>query len=308
MFDSNRNQKILITGASGTVGNELVKQLLSSTMPHSKSSNLAIRAGVRSKKGVDKLSNYSGLETVEFDYNKHDTVASSFKDVTRLFLLTIPNPRLKDSFSNVIKLAKDSGVSYIVKLSVQETIDPEPKTMLGRLHKHEEKIIEESGIPHTFLCPTGFMQNFVTFYGYTIKMQNAFYNLAGDGKAGFIDVRDIASVATKILLSEGPSLRQYENQSFNLTGPEALSFGQIADIISNVVGRKISYINITETESRENMEKLGMERWLVDAIIEINGIIKAGKASEITPVVENITGRKPYTFEQFVKDNIALFN
>jgi uncharacterized protein YbjT (DUF2867 family) len=109
-------------------------------------------------------------------------------------------------------------------------------------------------------------------------------------------------------LSEGPSLRQYENQSFNLTGPEALSFGQIADIISNVVGRKISYINITETESRENMEKLGMERWLVDAIIEINGIIKAGKASEITPVVENITGRKPYTFEQFVKDNIALFN
>ena len=303
MDNSDITPNLLVTGASGTVGHELVKQLLASTPL----TNHNIIAGVHSRDGAEKLSNYSGLKIVDLDYDKPDTVANAFRNVDNLFLLTIPNPDFMDNFAAVINLAKDNGVSYIVKLSVQETIDLEPKTMLGRLHKQEEKIIEESGIPHNFLCPTGFMQNFVTFYRYTIRTQNVFYAPAGDGRVSFVDSRDIATVAATMMLSHSAEREQYENQSFNLTGPEALSYGQAAEIISNIVGRKISYIDIPENEARVNMEKLGMKKWLVDAIIELHNITRSGKTSRTTDTVEGITGRKPHRFEEFVMDNISLF-
>ena len=303
MNNSDITPKLLVTGATGTVSHQLVKLLLaSSSLP-----NQTVIAGVHSKDGAKKLSKYSGLKIVNLDYNKSGTVANAFKNVNTLFLLTIPNPDSIDNFTDVIKLAKDKGISYIVKLSVQETMDLEPKTILGRLHKLEEKIIEESGIPHTFLCPTGFMQNFVTFYGYTIRTQDVFYAPAGDGKVSFVDSRDIAAVAATIMQSGSAEHEQYENQSFNLTGPEALSYGQAAEIISNIVGRQISYIDISENEARVNMEKLGMKMWLVDAIIELHNITKSGKNSRTTDAVENITGRKPHRFEEFVIDNISSF-
>ncbi len=303
MNNSDIGPNLLVTGASGTVGHELVKQLLAlSPLP-----NQNVIAGVHSRDGAEKLRQYSKLKMVDLDYNKPDTVASAFKNVHSLFLLTIPNPDFMDNFAAVIKLAKDNGISYIVKLSVQETIDLEPKTMLGRLHKLEEKIIEESGIPYNFLCPTGFMQNFVTFYGYTIRTQNVFYAPAGDGKVSFVDSRDIATVAATLMLSHSSEREQYENQSFNLTGPEALSYGQAAEIISNIVGRKISYRDIPENDARVNMEKLGMKTWLVDAIIELHNITKSGKASMTTDAVESITGKKPHRFEEFVIDNISSF-
>ncbi|MDF0681673.1 MAG: SDR family oxidoreductase [Candidatus Nitrosocosmicus sp.] len=304
MNNSDIIANLLVTGASGTVGHELVKQLLASP-PHLANHNII--AGVHSKNGAEKLNNYSGLKIVDFDYSKSDTITNAFRNVNSLFLLTIPNPDSLDNFVDLINLAKNSGISYVVKLSVQETIDSEPKTMLGRLHKQEEKIVEESGIPHTFLCPTGFMQNFVTFYGDTIRTQNVFYAPTGDGKVSFVDSRDIATVAATILLSQSSKRKQYENQSFNLTGPEALSYGQAAEIISNIVGRKISYRDIPESKARDNMEMLGMKKWLVDAIIELHNITKSGKASGITDSVESIIGRKPHRFEEFVIDYISSF-
>ena len=125
------------------------------------------------------------------------------------------------------------------------------------------------------------MQNFVTFYRYTIRTQNVFYAPAGDGRVSFVDCRDIATVASTMMLSHSAERDQYENQSFNLTGPEALSYGQAAEIISNIVGRKISYIDIPENEARVNMEKIGMKKWLVDAIIELHNITKSGKTPEL---------------------------
>ena len=110
-----------------------------------------------------------------------------------------------------------------------------------------------------------------------------------------------------MMLSNSAEREQYENQSFNLTGPESLSYGQAAETISNIIGRKISYIDIPENEARVNMEKLGMKKWLVDAIIVLHNITRSGKTSRTTDMVEGITGRKPHRFEEFVMDNISLF-
>jgi uncharacterized protein YbjT (DUF2867 family) len=90
---------------------------------------------------------------------------------------------------------------------------------IGKLHRHEEKMIEESGIPYTFLLASAFMQNFINFFGQTIKNRNAFYLPTGNGKVSFVDVRDIAAVAVNLLT--GNRIRD-ENTAFGITGREAL--------------------------------------------------------------------------------------
>lgn len=208
----------------------------------------------------------------------------------------------------MIQEAKKNGLSYIVKLSVPGA-DAEPGTIIGRLHRQEENIIEESGISHTFLRPTAFMQNFVNFFGHTIKTQNAFYLPAGDGKVSFVDVRDIAAIAVKVLLAENNGKQQqFENKAYHITGQEALSYSQAAETLSKEIGRKISYIDITEEDARKGMREMGMENWLIDAMIKLYNIIRAGYASQTTNVVEQITGRRPILLNNSSKTTIVLSN
>jgi uncharacterized protein YbjT (DUF2867 family) len=116
-------------------------------------------------------------------------------------------------------------------------------TTIGRLHRQEEKIIEESGIPFTFLRPGTFVQNFVNYFGQTIRTQNAFHLPAGDGKVSFIDARDIAAVSVQILTSNN---QQHIGKAYAITGQEAISYRQAAEILSKEIGKRISYVDIPE--------------------------------------------------------------
>ena len=155
------------------------------------------------------------------------------------------------------------------------------------------------------------MQNFINFFGQTIRTQNAIYLPAGDGKVSFVDVRDIATVATEILLAKNngsKSKQQHEYKKYDITGREAISYSQAAEILSNVLGRRISYVNVTEEDARNAMKKMGMEDWLIDALVEFYSVIKSGYASQSTTVVEQITGRKSISLEQFARDYASFFN
>jgi uncharacterized protein YbjT (DUF2867 family) len=296
-----------VTGATGTVGSEVVKQLASI----SSSSGYKIRAAVHSKNKADKLKQFDDkrVENVELDYTKPETVADALKKVDKLYLQTLPVPDVTDICSNLVKEAKKNGVKYIVKLSAMGA-DSDLRSTILRLHGEEEKIIiEDSGIAYTFLRPPAFMQNFVTQFGYTIRTQNAFYVPVGDAKMSFVDARDIAAIAVRMLTnnSNGES-QQYENKGYDITGQDALSYGQVAEILSNEVCKKISYIDITEDEARKGMEKTGTDGWFIDIMIELFRIIRAGYGSETTSAVEHITGRKPISFAQFVRDYSNSFN
>ena len=172
----------------------------------------------------------------------------------------------------------------------------------------KKKIIEDSGIPYTFLRPPAYMQNFVTQFGHTIKTQNAFYVPAGDAMMSFIDSRDIGAITAGILTrnNSGSSL-QHKNKAYDITGPDAISYGQAADILSSEAGKKISYLNITEEDARKGMNQIGMSDWFIDIMMELFRIIRAGYGSETTTVVEDITGRKPISFAQFAKDYAKVF-
>jgi uncharacterized protein YbjT (DUF2867 family) len=288
-------ETILITGATGTVGSEVVKQL------SARGENIIVKAAARSATD-NTFENLNRVQVVQLDYDKPDSLAVALKGVDKLFLLTPFQSNMVDLTSNLVSEAKKAKVKYIAKQSVMGA-DAEPGITPGRLHRQAEKIIEESGIPFTFLRPNFFMQNFVNYYSNSIRSQGAFYMPAGDAKVSFVDVRDIAAVAVKSLINDN----QQKGRTYNITGGEALSYGQAAEILSKVVGKKINYVNVTDQDARNGMKDMSMDEWTIKSMIELFEITRAGYVSEISPIVEQVTGNKPITFSQFAKDYAGAF-
>ena len=291
-----KQQSILVTGASGNIGSEVVKQLSSATPA------VKIKAGVHSAQNVKKLRDGDRVEVVPIDYNKPETLREALNHVDKLFLLTPDVPNAAELASNLVIEAKKAGIKQIVKQSVMGA-DLEADVGTMRLHRQVEKVIEQSGIPFTFLRPNEFMQNFVNFHGPSIKGNNAFYVPLEDAKVSLVDVRDIAAVAVKSLTDED----RHKNKTYLITGPEALSYHQVAEILSNTTGRKINYVNISDEEARAAMKEIGMSDWLISTVSELSEYFRKGKASEISPAVEDVTGNKPISFSQFAKDYAEAF-
>jgi uncharacterized protein YbjT (DUF2867 family) len=163
-------ETILVTGATGTVGSEVVKQLLSAK--GQREEDIIVKAAVRSDN--DNTFRNLGVQVVQLDYNKPDSLSAALRGVDKLFLLTPFQSNMVDLTSNLLNEAKQAGVKYIVKQSVLRA-DAEPGITSSRSHRQAEKTIEESGIPFTFLRPNFFMQNFVTFYSHFIKTRSFLY-------------------------------------------------------------------------------------------------------------------------------------
>src|SRR5919198_1190142 len=268
-------ETILVTGATGTLGSEVVKQLLLSARGErgeGREEDMVVKAAARSAND-STFRNTGGVQVVQLDYKKPDTLSASLKGVDKLFLLTPFQSNMVDLTSNLVNEAKKAGVKYIVKQSVLGA-DAEPGITSSRLHRQAENIIEESGIPFTFLRPNFFMQNFITFYSHFIKTQGAFYAPAGDAKVSFVDVRDIASVAVQALIND--SQQQHTQKAYDITGGEALSYGEAAEMLSNEVGKKIKYLNISDKDARKGMKDAGMDEWTINSMIELFEITRAG--------------------------------
>jgi len=291
-----KQESILVTGASGNIGSEVVKQLLGVAPA------VSIKAAVHSRQNVKKVRDGDRVKVIPIDYNERDTLREALKDVDKLFLLTPDVPNAPDLASNAVIEAKKAGIGHIVKQSVMGA-DLEADVGTMRLHRQVEDIIEQSGIPFTFLRPNEFMQNFINFHTPSIKGNNAFYIPLDDAKVSLVDVRDIAAVAVKSLIDED----KHKNKIYLITGPEALSYHQVAEVLSNATGRKISYVNISEEEAKAAMKEIGMSDWLINTVSELSDYFRKGKASEISSAVEEVTGRKPISFSQFARDHAEAF-
>jgi uncharacterized protein YbjT (DUF2867 family) len=285
---------ILVTGATGTVGSEVVKQL--------SAKGETIKAAARSANN-NTFGNLRGVQVVQLDYNNPETLAAAFKGVDKLFLLTPPQSSTLDFTSKLVSQAKNARVKYIVKQSVIGA-EAEPGITPIRLHRQAEKVMEESGIPFTFFRANFFMQNFVNFFGHSIKTQGAFYAPAGDAKVSFVDVRDIASVAVQALITNDG---KHKGKAYDITGGEALSYGQAAELLSKQVGKKVNYVNISDEDARKGMKDMGMDEWTINSILELFQFSREGYVSAISPIVEQITGNKPISFSQFAYDYAGAF-
>jgi uncharacterized protein YbjT (DUF2867 family) len=279
-------------GATGNVGSQVVKQLADA--------GANVRAAVRSPRKAESLKS-ERVSLTEFDTDKPETIEAAFQGVDKVFLLTPLVPNMVELSANLVAAAKKAGVKHIIKSSGMGA-EVEPGITLTRWHREAEKAIEASGIAFTFVRPNGFMQNYANFNGATIKTQNAFYLPVGDGKVSYIDTRDIAAVAVAALTQDG-----HEGKAYEVTGLEAISNQEIAEIISQVVGRKINYVDVPEDAARSEMKQSGMPDVLIDMTMELYELYKAGYASEVTPTVEQVTAKKPISFVQFANDYAEAF-
>ncbi|HXG64100.1 MAG TPA: SDR family oxidoreductase [Blastocatellia bacterium] len=277
--------RVLVTGATGTVGSEVVRQL--------SATDAEIRIAARRP-----TSDNSRAEAVALDLDRPETFGPALDGVDKLFLLP-PNLSNGEEINRFVDAAKQAGVRHIVKLS-SLGIDREPQYTFGKLHKAMEQYIEASGVPYTFLRPNFFMQNYLTMP--TIKEQGAIFHSLGDARTSHIDVRDIAAVAVAALTGS-----EHEGKRYELTGPEALSEYDVAAILSKITGRTINYVVVPEEAVRQSLQDAGTPDALVAGLMDLFAFQKAGHAAFVTSDVENVLGRKPISFEQFARDHVEAF-
>ena len=274
---------ILITGASGNVGKEVLKQITQT--------GVEVRAAFQS---VSKAAGTpSGVDIVSLDYNRAETLQTALKGVDRVFLVGPPTAQLPALECKAIEVIAQSDVRQVVKLSAmggREAIFP-------RQHAQSEQYIQATGVPFTFLRPNGFMQNMVNYNSPTINTQSAFYGSEGDGRVSHIDIRDVAAVAVKALTEDG-----HVGKAYTLTGPEALTNREIAQVLSQEVGREIRFINLPAAQLKEALLSAGVLEWNADALLDLQRLYREGKATTVTRDVEEILGRKPISFAQFFRD------
>lgn len=279
---------ILITGASGNVGREVLKQVAGR--------GAKVRAAFQS---VSKAAAApSGVEIVTMDYNQPQTVQAALKGVERVFLVGPPTQNLTTLERRAVDEIKRSGIKQVVKLSAMGGRD----AIFPRQHAESEDYIKASGVAYTFLRPNGFMQNFVIYNSGTINTQNAFYGVQGDGAVSHIDLRDIAAVAVKTLTEDG-----HEGKTYTLTGPQPLTNARVAQILSDDTGREIQYVDLPVDQFKQALLGAGVPEWSANALIDLQQLYRRGGASAITHDVEQLLGRKPISFEQFSRDHAQAF-
>jgi uncharacterized protein YbjT (DUF2867 family) len=154
-------------------------------------------------------------------------------------------------------------VSHIVKQSVF-ALDPEYEITANKLHRQAEKIVQSSDINYTFLRPVSFMQNYLSFSD-SIKKRGTFYQPLDDSKTSFVDTRDIAAVAVAALTKS----TEHKNKAYDITDPVPISNYEIAEILSDVAGKKITYVDVSDSAARERMMNTGIKEWTINSLMEI---------------------------------------
>lgn len=278
--------KILVTGATGTVGREVVTRLAGQ--------GVNVRAAARNP-GMLAIPD-ERVETMSMDLRLQTDLDRALEDVSKVFFLSPLDESMPELAALVVERARAHGLRHMVRLSTFGVDYPRPIT-LGRVHGEVEKIIRASGLEWTFLRPNAFMQNFITYWGESIRNKNAFYIPQGQGRVSLIDARDIADAAVAVLTGSGYGGRIYE-----LTGPAALSNYDIATTLSSVLGREIRYEDIPLDDARAVLARQGMSEWMVEVIAELFELSAADEASEVTGSVELLTGKPPIDFESFAQD------
>lgn len=286
---------ILVTGATGTIGSQVVQAL--SAAEHVKA-GVKVRAAVRAATEAQGLAK-GNVTPVDFDYEKPETITAALAGVDRLFVLTPMVERQDVLMVRLVDAAKAAGLKRIVKLSAFGA-DAEPGITLGRAHRAGEKHIAASGIAWTVLRPNNFFENFINFYG--PQKDGNIYLPWGQAAASFIAAADVGAVAAVTLTTDGPA---HEGKAYDLTGPEAITVAQAARAIAEVTGRTIAYVDVPEEAARKAMA--GAPAWMTDQLLELHGVVKAGYSARVTDAVPKLLGRPATSFLAFAKAHAAAW-
>jgi uncharacterized protein YbjT (DUF2867 family) len=256
---------------------------------------------VRSPEATEKVDALAGAELVVADFDDASSLERALSGVGRSFLLTSSSERAEAQQLAFVDAAKRAGVGQIVKLS-QLAADPNSPVRFLRYHAAVENAILESGIPYTFLRPNLFMQGLLAFRD-SILAEGKFFAAAGDARISAVDVRDIAAVAAAALTEDN-----HQGRSYDITGPEALTHEEMADRLSDTLGRQIVFVDVPPEAMQQALLGAGLPPWQADGLIEDYAHYRRGEASAVASGVEDATGSKPRSFSDFARDYAFAFS
>lgn len=286
---------ILVTAATGLNGSAVLRELARQKVP--------ARALIRNpaKAHALALDALPSVELVEADMLQPETLGRALEGVERLLLISGPGPKMLETQCTFIDSAQRAGVKHVIKFSgLNSSLDT---TFISRrMHAEIERYLERSGLAWTHLRPSGFMQyhfrdvpNILAHDAILLPMANA--------KQAIVDVEDIAKVATALLRDDG-----HEGKSYDMTGPEALTMTEVAEGISQAIGRTIRYQDVAAGERSQR-------RWwghqgspaFADAMDELFRERREGIESRVDLSTHEAFGIRPTTFAEFALRGAAVF-
>ncbi|MCB0415702.1 MAG: SDR family oxidoreductase [Bdellovibrionales bacterium] len=270
-------EKVLVIGASGTVGSLIVQKLKEKGYQVSAATSKPVKSE----------------EQVQIDLASGQGLKSAFEGVDRAFLISPPGyANQYEILSPLIQEAKRRGLKKVVLMTAFGANADESSPF-----RRAEVELEKSGLNYNIIRPNWFFQNFSTYWVSGIKEHNKILVPAGTAKVSFIDVRDIASTAVELLTSD-----EFANRDFDLTGPESLDHDQIAELISKVSGKSVTYEEIKPEVLKEGLLGAGFPEDYVDFMLLIFGYLREGYSADVTDSVKTVLGREAIGFEQYSRE------
>ena len=282
---------ILVTGSTGLIGSEVLRRV--------SQAGLSVRALTRDMKKARQM---PGVTWIGGDLRKPETLPEAFEGARTLFLLTHYLEDMVELQHNAVVAARAAGVHHVVKVSAFAASD-HSRAPIGRWHHQVEKELEESGLAWTFLRPHHFMQNLLAQAEYVIK-DGVIFSASGDGKIPYVDGRDVAAVAAVTLSAP----EHHHGRKYVLTGSEAMSYRQAAEIIRAAIGKPVRFVDESPDEARARRVREGIPPAVIESILAIAAYQRAGgKTVTITSTIADLTGRPPRTVAEFVREHASSF-
>ena len=283
---------ILVTGATGLNGSELVQRLSARGVP--------VRALVRSAAKAERFSALPNVEIVQGDMARPETLGGALHGVDRAMLISSSDPAMLEVQSNFIEEARKAGVKHVVKLSgIMPDLDSPFR--FARMHAEIERRLEASGMAFTHLRAGEFMQAYFRQVP-SIVAKGALFLPMADAKIASIDVCDVAEVAATVLTGAG-----HEGKIYPLTGPEALNMAEVAERLSAATEKTIRYVNVAPEEATRANLAAGMPPYTAEALAELFGERRRGKEGQVSPLIQTLFGWQPTSFEEFSRRSAAIF-
>jgi uncharacterized protein YbjT (DUF2867 family) len=280
---------ILVTGATGSVGKEVLTEVARSGAKY--------RAMYRS--ATDAVKAPAGTPAVVADFADKSSLGAALRDVDSVYLVCSPIRELVQLESNMIEACQAAGVRRIVLNSALGAGDYGKS--FPSWHRKVEDKLKLTKLAYCILRPNSFHQNVTTYYAPSVRAQGAIYGAAGNAHYSYLDARDIAVVAAKALQGG------HDGKTYELNGPEALTYADIAEKITKQTGVSAKYVNIPEEAQRQAMLDQGMPEWQVTALLDLQGYYTGGQGGTLDGVLEGLLGRPPITMDQFLKEFASEF-
>lgn len=284
-------EKILVLGSTGNIGKAVLQAL--------QKKQLQVFAGVKSEEDFALVSALGG-DPIVVDFTNQDSLNLALKGKDRVFLVTPLMQHPEHVTEMVVHAARLNGLRHFVR-STASGADSKGAIQMARWAGDSEDILKSSGLNYTILRPASFLQNFIQYHGKTIREYNGFYLPNGNAKLAMLDIQDLGELAAIALSND-----EHFGKTYDLSGL-IYSNEELAETLSKVLGKKISYIDVSEEQAKESMESAHMPAWIVNAMMELNYIIKQGWAGNYSGDFRAVTGKEYTDAEQFFTRNRQQF-